>query len=59
MEPRSLLKSGRSVALGILALRAVQSALTLAMPAGGDSPPAAGPRCPTPPTAASAARRSR
>jgi len=39
MERRSLLKSGHSVALGVLALRAVQSALTLAMPAGGDSPP--------------------
>jgi len=33
------LKSGHSVALGVLALRAVQSALTLAMPTGGDSPP--------------------
>jgi hypothetical protein len=39
MELRSLLKSGHSVALGVLALRAVQSALTLAMPTGGDSPP--------------------
>ena len=39
MELRSLLKPGHSVALGVLALRAVQSALTLAMPAGGDSPP--------------------
>jgi len=39
MERRSLLKSGHSVALGVLALRAVQSALTLAMPTGGDSPP--------------------
>lgn len=38
MELRSLLKSGHSVALGVLALRAVQSALTLAMPTGGDSP---------------------
>ena len=35
----SLRKSGHSVALGVLALRAVQSALTLAMPTGGDSPP--------------------
>jgi hypothetical protein len=39
MELRSLLKSGHSAALGVLALRAVQSALTLAMPTGGDSPP--------------------
>src|SRR5205809_2488270 len=39
MELRSLLKSGHSVALGVLALRAVQSALTLAMAAGGGSPP--------------------
>jgi hypothetical protein len=39
MELRSLLKSGHSVALGVLALRAVQSALTAAMPTGGDSPP--------------------
>ena len=39
MELRFLLKSGHSVALGVLALRAVQSALTLAMPTGGDSPP--------------------
>jgi hypothetical protein len=39
MELRSLLKSGHSVALGVLALRAVQSALTLPMPAGGDGPP--------------------
>jgi hypothetical protein len=38
-ELRSPLKSGHSVALGVLALRAVQPALTLAMPAGGDSPP--------------------
>jgi len=42
-ELRFLLKSGHSVALGVLALRAVQSALTLAMPTGGDSPPM-GPR---------------
>jgi hypothetical protein len=34
-----LLKSGHSVAPGVLALRAVQPALTLAMPTGGDSPP--------------------
>ena len=60
MELRSLLKSGHSAALGILALRAVQSALTLAMPAGGDSPPMAWTPMPhTPPTAAPAARRSR
>jgi len=39
MELRSLLKSGHSVALGVLALGAVQSGLTLAMAAGGDSPP--------------------
>ena len=39
MNLRSLLTSGHSVALGVLALRAVQSGLTLAM-AGGDSPPA-------------------
>ena len=39
MELRSLLTSGHSVALGVLALGAVQSALTLAMPTGGDSPP--------------------
>jgi hypothetical protein len=39
MELRSLLKSGHSAAPGVLALRAVQPALTLAMPAGGDSPP--------------------
>jgi hypothetical protein len=39
MELRSLLTSGHSVALGVLALRAVQSALTLAMPTGGDGPP--------------------
>jgi hypothetical protein len=39
MELRSLLKSGQSVALGVLALGAVQSGLTLAMAAGGDSPP--------------------
>lgn len=39
MELRSLLTSGQSVALGVLALRAVQSALTPAMPTGGDSPP--------------------
>jgi len=39
MELRSLLKPGHSVALGVLALRAVQPAPTLAMPAGGDSPP--------------------
>ena len=39
MELRSLLKSGRSVALGVLALGAVQSGLTLAMRAGGDNPP--------------------
>ena len=39
MDLRSLLTSGRSVALGVLALGAVQSGLTLAV-AGGDSPPA-------------------
>ena len=39
MELRSPLKPGHSVALGVLALRAVQPALTLAMPTGGDSPP--------------------
>jgi hypothetical protein len=39
MELRSLLKSGHSVALGVLALRAVQSALTLPMPTGVGSPP--------------------
>ena len=39
MELRSLLTSGHSVALGVLALGAVQSALTLAMAAGGGSPP--------------------
>ena len=39
MDLRSLLKSGHSVALGVLALRAVQPALTLPMPTGGDSPP--------------------
>jgi hypothetical protein len=39
MELRSLLKTGRTVALGVLALRAVQSGLTLAMPAGGGNPP--------------------
>ena len=38
-ELRSLLTSGHSVALGVLALGAVQPALTLAMPTGGDSPP--------------------
>jgi hypothetical protein len=38
MELRSLLTSGHSVALSVLALGAVQSGLTLAM-AGGDSPP--------------------
>jgi hypothetical protein len=59
MELRSLLKSGHSVALGVLALRAVQSALTLAMPTGGGSPPMGWTPMPDPPTAASAARRSR
>lgn len=39
MEFCSLLKAGRTVALGVLALRAVQSGLTLAMPAGGGHPP--------------------
>jgi hypothetical protein len=39
MELRSLLKSGHSAALAVLALRAVQPALTLAMPTGVDSPP--------------------
>ena len=38
MELRYPLTSGHSVALGVLALGAVQSGLTLAM-AGGDSPP--------------------
>jgi hypothetical protein len=37
-ELRSLLTSGHSVALGVLALGAVQPGPTLAMPAGGDSP---------------------
>ncbi len=39
MKPRSLLKTGRTVALGALALRAVQSGLTLNMPAEGGHPP--------------------
>src|SRR5215469_17329805 len=38
MEDRSLLKSGQRIALGVLALGAVQSGMTLAM-LGGDSPP--------------------
>jgi hypothetical protein len=38
-ELRSPLRSGHNAALGVLALRAVQPALTLAMPARGDSPP--------------------
>ena len=40
MELRSLLKTGHSLALGVLALRAVQSGLALNMAAGGGSPPA-------------------
>ncbi len=39
MELRSLPKSGHSVALGVLALGAVQSGLTLATAAGGGNPP--------------------
>jgi hypothetical protein len=39
MKPRSLLKTGRTVALGALSLRAVQSGLTLTMPAEGSHPP--------------------
>jgi len=38
MELRCLLKSGHGVALGVLAIAAVQSGLTLAM-AGGGNPP--------------------
>ncbi len=58
MELRSLLKTGRTVALGALALRAVQSGLTLNMPTGGDNPPMGWTPMPDPPTAVSAARRS-
>ena len=39
MELRSLLKTGHNLLLGVLALRAVQSGLTLSITAGGDGPP--------------------
>jgi hypothetical protein len=40
MDIRPVLRTGGSLALGVLALGAVQSGLTLAMAAGGDTPPA-------------------
>ena len=66
MKLRSLLKSGHSVALGVLALGAVQSGLVLTMGAGGGNPPAGWTPMPDPanggpglPSSSSRRRRAR
>jgi len=58
-ELRSPLKSGHSVAPGVLALRAVQPALTPAMPTRGDRPPTGWTPMPDPADGGAGSPRSR